>query len=426
MLGGVLAFLFVGFGLGIPIFIVLSGALFVILGTTTHIPLIIIPQRMFDGVDAFALMAIPFFNLTAEIMRAGKLSDRLIRLARTLVGFLPGGLGIASVLACMLFASISGSSPATVIAAGSILLPALDAAGYDRRFSTGLIATAGSLGILIPPSITFVIYGVVTSTSIGALFSAGLLPGLLIGALLMTYCFVYGLRRKLISDPPPTRQRIISDLRGAGWVLGLPVLILGGIYGGIFTPTEAAAVSVFYAFFIAIAVHRTLAWREVPELLYRSGRISAALLILIAGATAFSWLITNSQIPQTLSQALFSTVESRWGILLVFNFILLVMGCFLEGASAIVILSPLIMPIMQAVGVDPIHLGVIFVLNMEIGMVTPPVGMNLMVTKLLTGSSLPEIVRSVVPFMLIMLVGLIIITYVPSISMSLPQLLFGN
>jgi C4-dicarboxylate transporter, DctM subunit len=420
----ILAVLFALLLLGIPIFVALAGAVALFLGTATDVPLVIVPQRLFAGIDSFTLMAIPFFNLAAEVMRVGGLSDRLIAVARALVGAFPGGLAMASVLACMLFACISGSSPATVAAVGSILMPALVEAGYGERFSLGLVTTAGSLGILIPPSITFIIYGVVTGTSVGALFLAGVLPGIVVGLLLMAYSCVYAVRRRIPRDRLLSAREALGVLRDAAWVLGLPVVVFGGIYGGVFTPTEAAAVSAVYSLAVAMLVYRTIALAELPRLLARSGLASGTLLLIVAGASCFSWLIASQDIPQSVASALLAVADEKWSVLLVVNIVLLIAGCFVESASAIVILMPLFMPVAQRVGIDPIHLGVITVLNMEIGMVTPPVGLNLMVAKSMTGLPLPAIVRAALPSTLVLLLGLLLVTYVPPISLVLPRLLY--
>jgi C4-dicarboxylate transporter DctM subunit len=412
--------------LGIPIFLALSSTLLIYLGWTTDIPLTILPQRMFAGIDNFALTAIPFFNLAAEIMRAGRLADRLIGVARIATGFLPGGLGIAAVLACMMFACISGSSPATVIAVGSVMFPALTAAGYSRAFACGLITTAGSLGILIPPSVTFIIYGVATGSSVGALFAAGVVPGLLVGVMFMVYCVFYARRHKVQADPVPDLRTVLRTLKDSFWVLLLPVVVLGGIYGGVFTPTEAAAIAASYSMLLALVVYRSLTWRELPALLARSGLLSGVLLLIIAGASAFSWLITSQDVPQNVTVWVLGATDNKAVVLLLLNGLLLVMGCFIESASAIVILMPIIMPIAQRLHIDLVHFGVLFTMNMEVGMVTPPVGLNLVVAKMITGMSLAEIVRAALPTLAILLLGLLIVTYWPGLSLALPHLLFPS
>jgi C4-dicarboxylate transporter DctM subunit len=423
-MSAVLAILFSLLILGIPIFVALAGVVALFLGAWTDVPLVIVPQRLFAGIDSFTLMAIPFFNLAAEVMRVGGLSDRLVAVARALVGSFPGGLAMASVLACMLFACISGSSPATVIAVGSTLMPALVEAGYGERFSLGLVTTAGSLGILIPPSITFIIYGVVTGTSVGALFLSGVLPGIVVGGLLMAYSWLYAVRRRIPRDRRLRPKEMLRIVRASGWVLGLPAVVFGGIYGGVFTPTEAAAVSAVYSLAVAMGVYRTISLADLPRLLARTGLVSGMLLLIVAGASCFSWLIASQGIPQAVAETLLAVADEKWSVLLVINVVLLIAGCFVESASAIVILMPLFMPVAQRVGIDPIHLGVVTVLNMEIGMVTPPVGLNLMVAKSMTNLPLPRIVQAALPSMLVLLLGLVLVTYVPAISLVLPRLLY--
>ena len=379
---------------------------------------------MFAGIDNFTLTAIPFFNLAAEIMRAGRLSDRLIGLARLCTGFLPGGLGIATVVACMLFACISGSSPATVIAVGSILFPALVAAGYSPGFSVGLITTVGSLGILIPPSVTLIIYGVATGTSVGALFAAGVMPGLMMGAMFMVYCAVYAKRRGIAADPVPSPRAVFAQLKDSFWVLVLPVIVLGGIYGGLFTATEASAIAATYSLLLALFVYRSLTLRDLPRIFVRSGLLSGVLLLIIAGASAFAWLITSQDVPQNVTHWVLSWTDNKLIVLLLLNLLLLVMGCFIESASAIVILMPIIMPIAQKLDINLVHFGVVFTMNMEVGMVTPPVGLNLVVAKMVTGMPLSQIVKASLPAVAILLAGLLLVTYFPDISLAFPRLFF--
>jgi C4-dicarboxylate transporter, DctM subunit len=421
---GILAILAALLLSGIPIFLALSNTLLVYLGLVTDIPLTILPQRMFAGIDNYTLTAIPFFNLAAEVMRAGRLSDRLIGLARVSTGFLPGGLGIATVAACMMFACISGSSPATVIAVGSLLYPALTSAGYSSAFAVGLITTVGSLGILIPPSVTFIIYGVATGTSVGALFAAGVVPGVLLGVMFMIYCTVYARLHGIAADPLPDFQTVRTKLKESFWVLLLPVLVLGGIYGGIFTATEAAAVAASYSIVLAILVYRSLSWREMPRILARTALVSGVLLLIIAGASAFSWLITSQDVPQSVLNWVLAWTDNKILVLLLLNALLLVMGCFIESASAIVILMPIIVPLAHKLDINLIHFGVVFTMNMEVGMITPPVGLNLVVAKMITGLSISEIVRASLIPVAILLLGLLIVTYVPALSLALPNLLF--
>jgi C4-dicarboxylate transporter DctM subunit len=304
------------------------------------------------------------------------------------------------------------------------MIPALIRAGYETRFVVGLITTAGTLGLVIPPSITLIIYGAVTGTSIGQLFAAGLLPGLTIGALLMIYCVIHARRRGMAMGRPPRRQEIGAALRQAVWALGLPVLLLGGIYSGVFTPTESAAVACLYGLVVGLAITRGLKPGDLFEVFRSAGLISATLLLITAGASAFSWLLASQAIPTQIASAILSFTENRYAVLALFNVILLLAGCFLDGASAVIILAPLMTPIAASVGVDPVHFGIITLINVEIGMLTPPVGLNLFVACAIAKLPLQEVVKAVLPTLGILFLGLLLVTYVPALSLWLPGLLY--
>lgn len=409
---------------GLPIFLALALTVFILLSLFTDINLMIVPQRMFAGINNFTLMSIPFFILAAELMRIGGIAERLIDLAKVMVGWLPGGLPAAAVLSCVFFATLSGSSPATVAAIGSIMIPALVAAGYGKMFSVGLLTTAGTLGPIIPPSITLIIYGAVTGTSIGQLFVAGILPGLVIAAMLMAYCSFHAIRVGAPREPMPSLGSVIAALRRAGWGLGLPVILLGGIYSGVFTPTESAAVACVYGLFVGAFIYRRVGWRELADILRDAGLLSASLLLITAGASAFSWLLASQGFPTELAKYVLTLTDERWTLLLLFNLVLLVAGCFLDGASAVIILSPLMQPIAASFGIDPVHFGIITLINVSVGMITPPVGLNLFVACAIAHMSLQEVFRSVLPTLAILMVALALVTYVESISMILPRLLY--
>lgn len=410
--------------LGLPIFIALSLTVFVVLYLFTGVPLSIVPQRMFAGMNNFTLMAIPFFILAAEMMRVGGLAERLIDLARVLVGGFRGGMAIASVLACVFFAAISGSAPATVATIGTIMIPALIEGGYKRGFAVGIVTTAGTLGLIIPPSITMIVYGAVTGTSIGQVFIAGFLPGLVLGGMLMIYCHVHARRAGMQPGPAPTWAVVWRALRRAGWGLGLPVVLLGGIYSGIFTPTESAAVAVVYGFLISVFIYRQIGPREIYQILRAAGLLSATLLVIAAGASAFSWLLASQGIPSLLASAVLSLTESQWALLILFNIVLLVAGFFLDGVSALIVLAPLMQPIAELYGVDPVHFGIIAIINLAIGMVTPPVGLNLFVASAIAKMPVHEVARAVLPPLGVLILGLVLITYVPQITLLLPWLFY--
>jgi C4-dicarboxylate transporter DctM subunit len=332
---------------------------------------------------------------------------------------------MSAVLACMLFAAVSGSSPATVIAIGSIAIGGMVSNGYDQKFAVGVISTAGTLGILIPPSIVMVVYAAITEVSIGRLFMAGILPGLMAGLMLMGGVYYFARKYNLPKLKPASVGEIIAAAFDASWGLLLIVIVIGGIYGGIFTPTEAAAVAAVYAFFVALFVYRDLGWRDVPKIFVDSGKVTIMLMFIITNAMLFGHVLTTEQIPQQVSEMIINWGMSPWMFLLVVNILLLIGGCFMEPSGLLLITVPILFPIAMKLGIDPIHLGIIMVVNMEIGMVTPPVGLNLFVISGITDMSLTDVVKAVLPWLLILMVFLIIITYVPIISTFLPDLIFG-
>lgn len=409
---------------GLPIFAALALAVTIALSMAGGIDPMIVPMRMFSGMNNFSLMSIPYFILAAELMRIGGLSERLIGLARALIGWLPGGLAAAAVLACLLFGSISGSSPATVIAIGSIMYPAMVAAGYDRFFSIGLITTAGTLGPIVPPSIALIIYGSVTSTSVGMLFAAGLIPALLIGGMLIGYSTWYSVRKGYARDPMPTLSGILTALKRAAWGLGLPVILLGGIYSGVFTPTESAATACLYGWIVGALIYRSIGLKETMTILKGTALLSGPLLLITAGASAFSWLLASTGTPSQIASQVLASTDSPLLIMLLFNLLLLIAGCFLDSASAIIILAPLMQPIAAQVGVDPVHFGVIMLVNLSVGMLTPPVGLNLFVAMGVAKMTLFEVFRAALPTILLMVVALLLLTYVPWLSLLLPSMLY--
>ncbi|GHC35147.1 TRAP transporter large permease [Aidingimonas halophila] len=410
--------------LGLPIFAALAFSVFIAIEFFSTTSPVIVPMRMFTGMNNFSLMAIPFFILAAELMRIGGLSDRLINLAKALVGWVPGGLAAATVLSCLFFGSISGSSPATVVAIGSIMFPALVAAGYSKHFAIGVIATAGTLGPIVPPSIALIIYGSVTGTSVGRLFAAGLIPAILIASLLIAYCIVYASFKGYERAPFPTLAEIGAAFKQAAWGLGLPFILLGGIYSGVFTPTESAAVACMYGLFVGTAVYRTIKLPELIGTLRSSGLTSATLLLITAGASAFSWLLSITGTPTQLASQVLALTDDPIQIMALFNVVMIVAGFFLDSASAIIVLSPLLQPIAAQVGVDPVHFGVITLVNFSVGMITPPVGLNLFVAMAISKMSLQEVFKACLPLIGLMLLALIIITYVPWISTWLPSLIY--
>lgn len=383
----------------------------------------IVSQRLFTGLESFALMAIPFFILAGAFLTEGGVAARIIRFATSLVGWLPGGLAMAAILACAFFATISGSSPATVAAIGSIMLPAMLKHGYPKRFAVGVITTSGSLGILIPPSIVMIIYAVSTSTSAGKLFIAGIVPGLLLAFVLMAVTFVTAKRKGFPTLPRASLGEVWTAFREAFWGLFLVAIVMGGIYGGVMTPTEAAAVSAVYSFVAAVFIYRDLRIRDTYRVLLSAANTSAMLLYIVTNAVLFSYLLTSEQIPQAISTWVTAQELSPWMFLVAVNLALLFAGQFMEPSSIVLILAPLFLPIAQSLGIDPIHLGVIMTVNMEIGMIHPPVGLNLFVASHLAKMGMTEVSIACLPWVGVMLLYLVLVTYVPEVSLWLPRML---
>jgi C4-dicarboxylate transporter, DctM subunit len=339
---------------------------------------------------------------------------------------LPGGLAIASVLACMLFAAVSGSSPATVVAIGSIVIAGMVRVGYTQAFATGVIVNAGTLGILIPPSIALVVFAAATETSVGRLFMAGVIPGILLGLALMVAIYVAARIKKLPRQPKASWRERLMLFRDALWGLLLIFIVMVGIYGGIFTPTEAAAVAAVYAFITAVFIYRDLHIADVPRVLLDSARVSVMLMFIIGNAFLFGHVLTTAQIPQDIARLITDAELAPWQFLLIINIILLIAGNFMDPAPIILITAPILFPTAVKLGIDPIHLGIVYVVNMEIGLVTPPVGLNLFVASGITGQPLMSVVRAAMPWLMVLLGFLVVTTYIPEISLWLPNLLFGK
>jgi C4-dicarboxylate transporter DctM subunit len=380
--------------------------------------------KLYETASQCTLLAIPFFILSGAFMTTGGVARRMIRFANACIGHLRAGLALASVLACMLFAAVSGSSPATVVAVGSIVIAGMVRAGYSREFAAGVICNAGTLGILIPPSIVMVVYAAATSTSVGKLFIAGIVPGIVLGLMLMAAIYVRARIIDLPREPRAPLREVLTAGRESVWGLLLLLIILGGIYGGIFTPTEAAAVAAIYAFFIAIFVYRDIGFRQVPKVLVDAARVTVMLMFIIANALLFAHVLTTERIPQAITEEIVAMGMAPWQFLLVVNLLLLIAGNFMEPTGIILILAPILFPIATELGIDPVHLGIIMTVNMEIGMVTPPVGLNLFVTSGITGMSVMHVVRAALPWLSVLLVFLVIVTYVPQLSLWLPNLLY--
>ncbi len=407
---------------GVPIAALLGISTMVALILHTSTPLQIIAQQLFNALDKFVLLAIPFFIVAGAIMTRGGIARRIIDFVNAIVGWFPGGLAMAGVLACILFAAISGSSPATVVAIGSIMMPALMNNGYPKLFSVGIITVSGSLGIVIPPSIPMILYCLVMNVSVAELFMAGILPGLLIGFALMAYAYMNARKSGWKSGKKGSLKEVVRCAREGVWALMLPVVVLGGIYSGIFTPTEAAAVSVVYALAIEIFVYKELKPSEIPAVCEQAAILSACLLFILSCAMTFIWLLTAEQLPIKLADFIMQHIHSAWMFLLAVNILFLIMGCFMDDVSAMLILAPLFLETLNRYGIDLVHFGIVMVLNIQFGMLTPPFGLNLFVTMGMAKTSLTETAAAVMPFLIILLLCLFLVTYVPSISLLLPNL----
>ncbi len=408
---------------GMPISISLGLTVLSFLFLFTHVPLESVALKLFTGIEKFEIMAIPFFILAGNFLTHGGVARRMIRFATDMVGHWHGGLGLAGVMACALFAAVSGSSPATVVAIGSILLPAMVRAGYPNKFGAGVITTSGALGILIPPSIVMVMYSVATNTSVGALFMAGVLPGLGLAAVLGGVTWYRARKFDYPRMPKADLGARLKSFRESIWGLLLIVVVMGGIYSGIFTPTEAAAMSAVYAFFVAVFVYKDMSLKDVPKVLLNSANMSAMLLYIITNAVLFSFIMTNENIPQALADWLLGNGMGVVAFLLAVNVILLLAGNFMEPSSIVLIFAPILFPVAMKLGIDPVHFGIIMVVNMEVGMCHPPVGLNLYVASGITKMGITELTVAVWPWLLSMLGFLIVVTYWPGLSTWLPKTL---
>jgi len=437
--------------IGVPIAVSLGLSSMVFLLVYSDTSLASIAQSLYQAMAGhYTLLAIPFFVLASSFMSTGGVARRIIRFSIAIVGHLPGGLAIAGVFACMMFAALSGSSPATVVAIGSIVIAGMRQVGYSKEFAAGVICNAGTLGILIPPSIVMVVYASATDVSVGRMFLAGVIPGLLAGSMLMSAIYVIARVKNLPKGEWQGWGEVWASGRDAGWGLFLIVIILGGIYGGIFTPTEAAAVAAVYAFFIATFVYRDMGplathagqantrflskpWtvvtaffhKDTRDTLLDAGKLTVMLMFIIANALILKHVLTDEQIPQRIAGSMLDAGFGPIMFLIIVNVILLIGGQFMEPSGLIVIVAPLVFPIAIQLGIDPIHLGIIMVVNMEIGMITPPVGLNLFVTSGVAGMPMMAVVRAALPFLAILFVFLIMVTYIPFLSTFLPTYFMG-
>ncbi len=407
--------------LNVPIALSIGFASFIAIWTVGKVPLFLISQRMFSGCDSFPLLAIPLFMVAGGLMDRGGISKRLIDFATAFVGHVYGGLGIIAIMACMFFAAISGSAPATVVAIGSIMIPAMIQSGYDKSFSVALLAAAGTIGVVIPPSIPFVTYGVTMNSSIGKLFAAGMIPGILMGLSLMFVCYIISKKNGYRADAME-RMGKWAALKESFWCLFMPIIILGGIYGGVFTPTEAAGVACLYAMIIGLFVYKELNFKALYECLHCAAVPSAMVMIIIACATAMGWITTAEQIPQTVASYMTGITESRFIMLLMLNIFLLFVGCLMELNAAIILLGPILLPLLGQYHIDPLHFGVVMVVNLAVGLLTPPLGVNLFVANgLRRDVEFKSIIVRSFPMLMILFALILLLTYVPQVSLFLTQ-----
>lgn len=424
--------------LGVPIAIALGLSTIVTFLLFTDLPLGIVAQRLYHNLDAFPLMAAPFFILAGNLAQVGGVARRLTDLSQALVGHVRGGLALTTVLSCMFFAAASGSSAATVAAVGSILIPAMMRANYPKEIAIGTVTTAGSLGILIPPSIPMLIYGLITQTSVSRLFIAGVLPGLFYGGMLLLVAYVAARIKGLERLERVNWRGRLAAAKRAGWSLALPVIVIGGIYGwpdmtigpweiegmALFTPTEAAIAAVFYTFIVAKFVYRELSWREFVVVSRDSLLVSAMLLFIVTNAILFGFLLTDQQIPATVAEWITEQEMSPLLFLLIVNIVLMIAGQFMDGIPIIMIFVPVLFPAAMALNIDPVHLGIILVVNLELGTITPPVGVNLFVASAISRTSLYEVTKATLPWILVVIFVLMVVTYVPQLSLALIQPIF--
>jgi C4-dicarboxylate transporter DctM subunit len=413
---------FVAFlAIGVPVAFVLGLTPMTVLMIQGDTPLVLIAQRIFTGMDNPILMAIPFFILAGNLMSRGSMTERLVTFCKILVGGLRGGLAYINVVISMIFAGITGAAVADTSAVGSILIPAMEKEGYDVDFAAAVTATSSTIGPVIPPSIPFIVYGVLGEVSIASLFLAGIVPGILLGLFQMAVVWYYARKRGYPKGSIPGLKEAFKAIMDAALVLIMPLIILGGILTGVFTPTESAAIAVFYALGIGFFVHRDLKLKDLPKILIDTGATSSLVLLVIGMASIFSWLLASEEVPQTVTQAILSITENKIIILLLVNVVLLVVGTFMETTASLIILTPVLLPLMTQIGVDPLHFGVIIVLNLVVGLTTPPVGVCLFIACSIGKTKLESLFRAIVPFLAASLVVLVICTYWGGLVMAIPR-----
>ena len=422
--------LFLIFGIlvliGVPVGISLGISTVVVISTMPGLSLDFFVRGLLTGLDSFPLIAVIFFTVAGNIMGKGGISARLLRLADVFFGHITGGLGIVSIVACMMFAAISGTGSATVAAIGAIMIPAMVKKGYDKNFAGALVASAGTIGAIIPPSVAMIIYAVASGVSVTNMFIGGIIPGIVVGIFLILYCYIYSKKhhykvvaQNTYTDEGKEKEGILRTL----WALSVPAVILGGIYSGVFTPTEAAGVAVVYGSFIGIFIYKEIRWRDLPPIFLESALLVSCVLVIIGTSVGFGRVLALERVPTSIANFITGITENKILILLLINLLLLIVGTFMETLAAIVILTPILLPIVEQVGVSPLHFGIIMIVNLCIGFITPPLGANLFMTAQVGKLRFDELARSIVMWVLVMVLALMVITYVPVVSTGLVNLL---
>lgn len=404
--------------LSVPIGVTIGLSVILTAIVSENISITFFSQGLVTSTDNFALMAVPFFILAGEIMGKGGISRRLFDFVEVFVGRFTGGLAMAAIIVCMFFAAISGSGPATVAAVGGMMIPIMVQRGYDKRYATAVITTAGSLGIIIPPSIPLVLYGISGSQSIGDLFIAGINPGIILGVFLCAYAYISSKKRGYKGTGEKfSFKKMLKGLNEAKWSLLVPVIILGGIYGGIFTPTEAAVVGVVYAFFVSVFLHKELKLKELPKVFGDAALSSVVILFIIGTANAFGTVLSMERIPQLVADAFISISDNATILLILITILLLIVGCFMDTSAAVIIFTPILLPVALQIGVDPIYFGAFMIVTLAIGFITPPFGVNLFVGAGISGVSMPALIKEIIPWIVVMLIALIVIILFPGLTM---------
>lgn len=405
---------------GIPIGVSLGGAAILAIVTGMKTPLVIVAQTMFNGINSFPLMAIPFFILAGNLMCEGGISQKLVQFVNLFFSGFRGGLAMVSIGASMIFAAISGSCPATTAAIGGIMVPEMEKNGYDKAFSAATVAAAGTVGQVIPPSIPMVTYCVLAGTSVSTLFLAGIGPGILMGLCMMVVAYSYAKKHNIPKVKMNlTVGKLFHTTLDSIWALTMPVIILGGIYSGIFTPTEAGAVSAVYGLIVGVFIYKDLKMKDVPKIILNSAVASAVIMLIMATVITFSFVLTREQIPQKIAEVFLSVTDNKYIVLFMFNIVVLIAGCFLQSSAAIALLTPILLPVMERVGISPYLVGIIFIVNMGIGMITPPVGSCLYVACNISNIKFETLVKAVIPYIIVLVIALAMITYIEPISMFL-------